>query len=58
MKYLINIMQCNILSQQVGWLDGRVFFSILKVKGSNLTSDMCVVNNGKLTKKNLSNSPK
>jgi hypothetical protein len=23
-KYLINIMQCNILSQQVGWLDGMV----------------------------------
>ncbi len=24
MKYLINKMQCNILSQQVGWFDGRV----------------------------------
>jgi len=23
MKYLINKIQCNILSQQVGWLDGR-----------------------------------
>jgi hypothetical protein len=23
MKYLIDKMQCNILSQQVGWLDGR-----------------------------------
>ncbi len=23
MKYLINIMQCNTLSQQVSWLDGR-----------------------------------
>jgi hypothetical protein len=23
MKYLINIMQCNTLSQQVRWLDGR-----------------------------------
>jgi hypothetical protein len=22
-KYLINKMQCNILSQQVGWLDGK-----------------------------------
>jgi hypothetical protein len=23
MKHLINKMQCNILSQQVGWLDGK-----------------------------------
>jgi hypothetical protein len=22
-KYLINIVQCNILLQQVGWFDGR-----------------------------------
>jgi hypothetical protein len=27
----------------------RVFISILKVKGSNLTNDVFVVNNGKLT---------
>jgi len=26
----------------------RVFASILKVKGSNFTSGVCVVNNGKL----------
>jgi hypothetical protein len=25
MKYLINKMQCNVVSQQVGWLDGRMF---------------------------------
>ncbi len=24
MKYLINKMQCNILSQQMKWLDGKV----------------------------------
>ncbi len=56
MKYLVNKMQSNILLQQVGWLDGKgglminVFISILKVKGSNLTSGVCVVDNGKLTK--------
>ncbi len=32
MKYLINRMQYNILSQQVGWFDGKMFASILKVK--------------------------
>jgi hypothetical protein len=48
MKYLINKMQCNILSQQVGWLDGRGVCLHSKVKGSNLTSVVCVVNNGKL----------
>ncbi len=42
MKYLINKMQCNILSM-VG-----AFASIFKVKRSNLTSGVCVVNNGKL----------
>jgi hypothetical protein len=36
MKYLINRMQCNIFSQQVRWLDGKVFASNPKVKGSNL----------------------
>ncbi len=35
MKYLINRMECNILSQQVGWLMVRVFASNPKVKGSN-----------------------
>jgi hypothetical protein len=48
MKYLINKMQCNILSQQVGGLMVGAFASILKVKRSNLTSGVCVVNNGKL----------
>jgi len=37
-KHLINKMYCNILPQQVGWLDGKVFASIPKVKGSNLMS--------------------
>jgi hypothetical protein len=50
MKYLINKIQYNILSQQVGGLMVGVFASILKVKGSNLTSDVCIVNNDKLTK--------
>jgi hypothetical protein len=30
-----------------------VFVSILKVKGSNLTSDLCVVNNDKLIEYSL-----
>ncbi len=38
-------MQCNILSQQVGQLDGKVVYL-----HSNFTGDVCVVNNGKLTK--------
>jgi hypothetical protein len=38
MKYLINKMQCNILSKKVGGLMVRVFAPILKVKGSNLMS--------------------
>jgi hypothetical protein len=41
MKYLINKMQCNILSQQVGGLMVGAFASILKVKRSNLTSGVC-----------------
>jgi hypothetical protein len=49
MKYLINKTQRNTLSQQVWWLNGKVFASILKVKGSNFTSGVFVVNNGKLT---------
>ncbi len=40
MKYLINKMQCNILSHQVGWLDGKGVAFIPKVKASNL---MCGV---------------
>ncbi len=36
MKYLINKMQCNILSQQVGWLDSKGVCLQSKGKGSNL----------------------
>jgi hypothetical protein len=50
MKYSINTMQCNILSQQVGWLDGRGVCFHPKVKGSNLTIGVCMVNNGKFIK--------
>ncbi len=42
-------MQFNILSQQVGWFDGRDVCLLFKVKGSNLTNGVCVVNNDKLT---------
>jgi hypothetical protein len=48
MKYLINRMQCNILSQQMGWLDVRVFVSIIKIKGSNLSNGVYVANSGEL----------
>jgi len=34
----------------MGWFDGVGVISILKVKGSNLTSDVRMVNNGKLIK--------
>ncbi len=48
MKYLINKMQCNIISQQVGWLDGKgVCFQF---KRSIFTSRVCVVNSGNLIK--------
>jgi hypothetical protein len=50
MKYLINRMQCNILSQQMGWLNGKGVCFILKVKALNFTTGVCMVNNGKLTK--------
>jgi hypothetical protein len=48
MRNLINKMQCNILSEQMGCFDGKMFASILKLKGSNFTSHLWVVNNGKL----------
>ncbi len=35
MKYLINKMECNILSQHMGWLDGNGVCPNSKVKGSN-----------------------
>jgi hypothetical protein len=50
MKYLINKMQCNTLSQQMWWLEIGVFTSILEIVGSNLTNGVFVVNGGKLTK--------
>ncbi len=49
MKYLINKMQCIILSQQMRWLDGKVVCFHFKGQGSNLTSGVCVINNGRLT---------
>jgi hypothetical protein len=36
MKYLINIMQYNILSQQMCWFDGRDVYFHLKVQGIKL----------------------
>ncbi len=50
MKYWINRMQCNTLSEQVWGLMVRVFVSTVEVKGSNFTNGVFVVNNGKLTK--------
>jgi hypothetical protein len=49
MKCLINGMKCNTLSQQLGWFDGRVFTFNLKVKGSNVTNGVYMVNNCKLS---------
>jgi hypothetical protein len=46
------IIKCNVTyyhNKWVGLMVG-VFVSILKVKGSNFTSGVCVVNNGKLIK--------
>jgi hypothetical protein len=48
MKYLINRMQCNTLSQQMWWFDGRVV-CLLEVKGSNLANGVFVLNSSKLT---------
>jgi hypothetical protein len=49
MKYLINRMQCNTLSQKFGGLMVGLFASILKVKGWNFTNRVFVINSGKLT---------
>jgi hypothetical protein len=38
MKYLINRMHYNTLSQKVWWFDGRGVCLHLEVKGSNLTN--------------------
>ncbi len=51
-KYLINKMQCNILSQQARWLDGKgVCLHSKGQKSRDQTSwvVLCVVNNGMLT---------
>jgi len=32
MKYLMNIMQCNTLSQQVWWLEGRCVYFHIRVQ--------------------------
>jgi len=50
MKYLINKMQCNTLTQQVWCFDGRDVCLHPKGQRSNLTNDVFVVNNDKLTK--------
>ncbi len=47
MKYLINKMKCNILSQQVGWFDGKNVF--LPSKGQRIKPHKWCVCNGKLT---------
>jgi hypothetical protein len=46
MKYLINKMQFDVLSQQMGWLDGRGVY--LHPRGQRIKPhEWCVVNNGK-----------
>jgi hypothetical protein len=49
MKYLINRMECNKLSQQVEWLDGK---GVCPQMSRDQTSwvMLCVVNNEMLTK--------
>jgi hypothetical protein len=48
MKYLIN--KCNVIQyhNKCGGLIAKVFASILKVKGSNFTNGVFVVNSNKL----------
>jgi hypothetical protein len=48
MKYLINKMKITYYHNKWSDLMVKVFTFILKVKGSNLTSGVCMVNNGKL----------
>jgi len=50
MKYLINRMQCYTYHYNYDRLMVVVFAFILKVKGSNLTDGVFVVNSGKLIK--------
>ncbi len=47
-KYMINTMQCNTLSQQMWWFDDKGVCLHPKGKGINLTNGVFVVNNGKL----------
>jgi hypothetical protein len=49
MKYLINRLQCNTLSQPVWWLDGKDVCHHTKGQGINYTHGVFMVNNGKLT---------
>jgi hypothetical protein len=48
-------MECNLTYYNNKWggLMVRMFASILEVKGSNLTSGVCMINNGKLTEYSL-----
>ncbi len=48
MKYLINKMQCNILSQQVGWFDSRGVYFHPKNLSDQTSQMVCAVNSGKL----------
>jgi hypothetical protein len=50
MKYLINKMQCNTLSQQVWWLDGKGGCLYLRSQGIKPYKLVFVVNNGKFIK--------
>jgi hypothetical protein len=53
MKYLINRIQCVHYHNKCDGLMVGVFSSILKVKGSNLTKNVFMVNNNKLTEYSL-----
>ncbi len=50
MKYSINRIQYNTLSQQVWWLDDKCVCLHPRGEGSNFTNGVFVVNNSKLTK--------
>jgi hypothetical protein len=48
MKYLINKIQCNTLSQQMWWFDGRGVRLHPKGQVLNLINGVFVVNSGEL----------
>jgi hypothetical protein len=50
MKYLINKMQCNILSQQMCWFDGKGVCFHPRGQGIKTSQMVFMINNGKLTK--------